>query len=85
MGMNINLTPYLESMVRQKVESGLYTSASEVMREALRLMDEHDRVHATKLEQLRQDIRAGLDSGEATTWDPAQIKRDGRKRRQSGE
>jgi len=83
MGMNINLTPYLESMVRQKVESGLYTSASEVLREALRLMDEQDHLRATKLEQLRQDIRAGLDSGAATTWDPAQIKIDGHKRRQS--
>jgi antitoxin ParD1/3/4 len=83
MGMNINLTPYLESMVRQKVESGLYTSASEVLREALRLMDEQDKLRATKLEQLRQDIRAGLDSGAATTWDPAQVKRAGHKRRQS--
>ena len=83
MGMNINLTPYLESMVRQKVESGLYTSASEVLREALRLMDEQDQLRATKLDQLRQDIRAGLDSGAATTWDPAQVKRAGRKRRQS--
>jgi antitoxin ParD1/3/4 len=83
MGMNINLTPYLESMVRQKVESGLYTSASEVLREALRLMDEQDQLRATKLEQLRQDIRAGLDSGAATTWDPAQVKRAEHKRRQS--
>ncbi len=38
MGMNINLTPQLEEMVRQKVNSGLYTSASEVVREALRLL-----------------------------------------------
>ncbi len=42
MGMNINLTPQLEAMVRQKVTSGLYTSASEVVSEALRLMDEKD-------------------------------------------
>lgn len=38
MGMNINLTPRLEEMVRQKVMSGLYTSAGEVVREAMRLM-----------------------------------------------
>ena len=44
MGMNINLTPQLEDLVRQKVASGLYTSASEVVREALRLMDEKDRL-----------------------------------------
>ena len=54
-----------------------------MLREALRLMDEQVRLRATKLEQLRQDVCAGLDSGAATTWDPAQIKRDGHKRRQS--
>lgn len=79
--MNVNLTPQIEEMVRRKVASGLYTSASEVVREALRLMDEKDRVRAVKLEQLRQDLRDGLDSGEPTPWDPEEIKREGRKRR----
>jgi antitoxin ParD1/3/4 len=83
MGMNINLTPHLEGMVRQKVESGLYTSASEVVREALRLMDEQDNLRAAKLEQLRQDIRAGIDSGPAAEWNPEQVKQAGRARRQS--
>jgi antitoxin ParD1/3/4 len=83
MGMNINLTPQLEEMVRRKVDSGLYNSASEVVREALRLMEEQDRVRAVKLEQLRQDVRAGLDSGAPAAWDPEQVKRDGRSRRQS--
>ncbi len=61
--------------------SGLYNSASEVVREALRLMEEQDQVRAVKLEQLRQDIHAGLNSGEPTPWDPEEIKREGRKRR----
>ena len=52
MGMNVNLTPQLEELVRSKVASGMYTSASEVVREALRLMDDQDRVRAAKLEQL---------------------------------
>ena len=82
--MNVNLTPQLEEMVRQKVASGLYTSASEVIREALRLMDEQDRVRAVKLEQLREAIRDGLNSGEPTPWDPLEIKREGRKRRAAG-
>lgn len=77
MGMNVNLTPQLEEMVRQKVNSGLYTSASEVVREALRLMDEKDRLRAAKLAQLRQDIREGLESGPATAWDAEQVKREG--------
>lgn len=81
MGMNINLTPQLEEMVRQKVNSGLYTSASEVVREALRLMDEKDRLRAARLEQLRQDIQEGLDSGPAAAWDAEEIKRQGRAKR----
>ncbi|GEM_PF-6326976 len=44
MPINVNLTPLLEEMVRQKVKSGLYTSASEVIREALRLMGEQDSI-----------------------------------------
>jgi antitoxin ParD1/3/4 len=80
-GMNVNLTPHLEDLVRQKVESGLYNSASEVVREALRLMEEKDQLLHAKLEQLRHDIREGLDSGPATEWDPDEIKREGRERR----
>jgi antitoxin ParD1/3/4 len=83
MGMNINLTPQLEEMVRRKVESGLYTSASEVVREALRLMEEKDQLRTTRLEQLRKDIQEGLNSGAATPWDPAEAKRQGRARRSS--
>lgn len=84
MGMNVNLTPQLEEMVRQKVSSGLYTSASEVVREALRLMDEKDRLHAAKLDQLRQDIREGLDSGAPVRWDVEEIKQAGRARKTAG-
>jgi antitoxin ParD1/3/4 len=79
--MNINLTPQLEELVRQKVSSGLYTSASEVIREALRLLEEQDRMCAAKLEQLRRDIQDGLKSGPVTPWDAEEIKREGRKRR----
>ena len=81
MSMNVNLTPQLEDMVRQKVASGLYTSASEVVREALRLMEDQDQLRAAKLAQLRQDIRDGLNSGDPTPWNPEEIKREGRKRR----
>jgi len=80
MTMNINLTPQLEQLVRQKVSSGLYNSASEVVREALRLMETQDRSRAVKLERLRQDIRQGLESGPATPWNVEEMKRAGRKR-----
>ena len=73
--MNVSLTPQLEELVRQKVASGLYTSASEVIREALRLMEGQDRQRDAKLDQLRHDIQEGLDSGPATPWDAEEIKR----------
>ena len=44
-------------------------------------MDEQDRVRAVKLDQLRQDIREGLTSGDPTPWNPDEIKKEGRKRR----
>ena len=81
MGMNVNLTPQLEELVRAKVSSGMYTSASEVVREALRLMDEQDRVRAVRLEQLREDVSKGLKSGPSEKWDAAAVKRKAHARR----
>jgi antitoxin ParD1/3/4 len=81
MTINVSLTPQLEEMVRQKVSGGLYNSVSEVVREALRLMDAQDRLQAVKLEQLRQDIQNGLESGDPTPWNAEEIKRAGRQRR----
>ena len=81
MGMNVNLTPQLEELVRAKVGSGLYSSASEVVREALRLMDERDRLRQAKLEELRRDIRKGLGSGPSEAWNAAATKVQARARR----
>jgi len=78
--MNVSLTPQLEALVKRKVESGLYGSASEVMREALRLLDEHDRLRQMRLEELRAAIHKGVDSGEPTPLDVAAIKARGRER-----
>lgn len=80
MTLNVNLTPELEAMVREKVATGLYSSASEVVREALRLMEEKDRFNKMKLDQLRADIQAGIASGDAGTLDVEEIKRRGRAR-----
>jgi antitoxin ParD1/3/4 len=79
MSLNINLTPQLEKLVRQKVESGRYNSASEVVREALRLMEEQNELYALQLERLRRDIREGLESGPPRPWSVAEMKRQGRK------
>jgi antitoxin ParD1/3/4 len=84
MPININLTPQLESLVRNKVATGLYNSASEVVREALRLMEAQDELRAVKLQQLRADIQVGLDSGSAGTLDVGAVKSRGRARLKSG-
>ena len=81
MGMNVNLTPQLEELVRAKVDSGMYTSASEVVREALRLMDEQDRLRQARLDELRSDVRKGIDSGASEPWDAAAVKAKARVRR----
>jgi antitoxin ParD1/3/4 len=60
--MNVSLTPALEKLVQQKVESGRYRSASEVVREALRLMEEHDQIQNLHKDEIRKKIAAGMAS-----------------------
>ncbi len=58
--MNINLTPALERLVQEKVASGLYNNQSEVVREALRLLAERDRLREAHLDGLRKALADGL-------------------------
>jgi len=60
--MNVSLTPELEQLVHLKVQTGRYTSASEVVREALRLMEERDQLQALHKDALRRKIAAGMAS-----------------------
>lgn len=62
--MNVSLTPELEQLIRQRVETGLYRSASEVVGEALRLLEERDRLQAPRLEEPRREIRVGVDQAD---------------------
>lgn len=86
--MNVSLTPELEEFVAIKVKTGLYNSASEVVREGLRLIHEQDQLRAIKLEELRKEIQVGidqLDRGEGVEYQSAtelveDIKARGRKR-----
>jgi len=57
--MQVSLTPKLEELVREKVRSGLYNDASEVIRDALKLMQELDAVQGLKLERLREELAKG--------------------------
>lgn len=58
--MNVSLTPELEAWIKERVESGRYASASEVVRESLRLKQEMDQVAAARLQALRRDLDRGL-------------------------
>lgn len=65
MNMNVSLTDELGEFVKARVSTGRYGSASEVVREALRLMERHEQTQAAKLKALQRDYQAGLDSGDA--------------------
>jgi antitoxin ParD1/3/4 len=74
--MNVSLTPELDKFVAGKVESGRYSSASEVVREALRLLEEHDQARSAQLAAFNQEIAArlsSLDQGESV--DPEAARR----------
>ena len=83
MPMNISLTPRLEEMIREKIASGSYSSASEVVREALRLLELEDQLRSLKLQRLREDLREGTEGGPATSFDPNKLKRTARQKRTS--
>lgn len=73
--MNVSLTPELERFVNAKVDSGRYNSASEVVREALRLLEEHEHARATQQAEFNRELGrrlAALDKGEHA--DPAEIR-----------
>ncbi len=57
------------------------SSATKVVGEALRLMDEQDRLRQAKLDELRRGVRKGLDSGASAQWDASAVKMKARARR----
>jgi len=70
--VNVNLTPELETFVLNKVKTGRYNSASEVVREALRLFEERDYIRQLQIQELRKKISKGwasLERGEVVDGD----------------
>lgn len=57
--MHLSLTPKLEAFVKAKVDAGHYNNASEVVREALRLMQEYETVRKLKLQRLKKALAKG--------------------------
>ena len=58
---NINLTEHLDDFVERQVASGRYSNASEIVREALRLLEEQEQEREAKLKALRQAAKQGFD------------------------
>lgn len=68
--MNISLTPKLEGFVKAKVKTGDYNNASEVVREALRLLQrEDDVIFDQSVARLRKALRVGIDGPDADNFD----------------
>ncbi len=82
--MKISLTPEHEAMVQEKVKSGMYHSAGEVICEALYLMQEQDQFRQMKLDNLRKKVAIAQEQyerGEVHPWDPEQFKKECRARK----
>jgi len=81
--MNVSLTSKLEGMVKKLVKSGRYSSASEVVRDGLRLIDEREQLRQIKLQALKEAIKEGRESGESIPFDAEDIIKRGRERLKS--
>jgi antitoxin ParD1/3/4 len=84
MTINISLPVEMEARVREHVASGLYGSASEVVREALRLFEAYQSVRSSTLVALKADLENGmvdLQAGRVAPLNMAAIKAEGRARR----
>ena len=69
--MNVSLTSELDSYVQEKVQSGMYGSASEVLRAGLRLLKEQDMIQQVRVEEVRARVRQGfeqLEQGQFTEY-----------------
>jgi len=74
--MNVSLTPHFDEFIRNQLDSGRYHSASEMIRDALRLLEDREK----QINRLRADLQQGLGSGASSPLDAEEIKRLGRSR-----
>ena len=84
MATSYSIGKHFEGLIESLIESGRYSTASEVMRDGLRLIEEREERRKAKLEALRAEIQKGFDSGPAEEVDVAEwiktIKARGRER-----
>jgi antitoxin ParD1/3/4 len=81
MASSYTLGSHFEGFVKNMVQSGRYASASEVMRDGLRLIEEREDIRKAKLQALQNDIQAGLDSSTGDALDMNEIKTFAREQR----
>jgi antitoxin ParD1/3/4 len=87
MSLNVSLPKELEARVREHVASGLYGSASEVIREALRLFETYHSTQQAQLNALKADINQGMEdvsAGRVAPVNMTDIKKQGRRMRGAG-
>ena len=77
--MNVSLTDELGEFVKARVSTGRYGSASDVIRQALRLMELHEHAEAAKLKWLQEAYAVGIASGDAGELDFDAVKAEARR------
>jgi antitoxin ParD1/3/4 len=73
MASSYSIGKHFESMIEDLIESGRYSTASEIMRDGLRLVEEREERRRAKLEALRAEIQKGFDSGPAEEIDVGEM------------
>lgn len=58
--LNVSLTPELSRFVQSRIRSGKYQSASELVREALRLLEGRDQTASASVQELKKELEVGL-------------------------
>ena len=81
MASSYTIGDHFEGFIKSLLQSGRYASASEVIRDSLRLLEERERLREAKLEALRRDIAEGLASGPSEEFDLETFKREARAER----
>lgn len=78
--MNVSLNPHFDNFINNLIASGQYNSASEVIREALRLLEQKKTTEQEKIDFMRREIQKGIDSGPSTPWNKEEFLKEARKR-----
>lgn len=81
MPTSVALGEYFESFVKSQIANGRYNNASEVVRDGLRMLQDREEQRLARLERLRGEVQAGIDSGPASPLDMRKVKEEGRRLR----